>query len=160
WLAAERGGISCHEGGTIAWGGLTGADLLELASYRPTYHLPARALIVADAPPQAEGAPRRVGGGMVKRGAARLRAAVAWYLSDLHFRCGRIADAENEARLVLQLHEEQDLVNGGAVEALVNALVERGELDEAAATLEEHGFAGELDDSYRSIGVRIARARL
>jgi len=160
WLAAERGDDTCHEVAAIAWAALTGADLLELASYRPTYHLAARALIVADALPEAEEALRRVEDEMIKRGSLRMRAAFAWYLSDLHFRCGRIADAENEARLVLQLHEEQDLVNGGAVEALVNALVERGELDEAEATLEEHGFAGELDDGYRSIGVRIARARL
>jgi len=49
----------------------------------------------------------------------RLQAGAAWYAAELAQRTGRIADAENEARLALDLTpDDVNLFTGGAVELL------------------------------------------
>ena len=63
------------------------------------------------------------------RGSLRLRAGAAWYAAELAQRTGRIADAENEARLALDLTpDDVNLFTGGAIEILLWALAERGEV--------------------------------
>jgi DNA-binding CsgD family transcriptional regulator len=160
WVAAERGDTPYEETAALALQALEGDTLLETSKRGIWYHLATRALIVADALPAAETALRRMEEKETRRGSLRMLAAVAWYLADLYLRAGRVADAENEARLVLSLNTEGDQVHGGAVEALVNTLVERGELNEADAVLREHGWDGPLGDQYREVGLRVARARL
>jgi DNA-binding CsgD family transcriptional regulator len=95
------------------------------------------------------------------RGSLRLRAAAAWYAGELALRRGDIAEAENEARMVLDLvGGDVNLLTGAATEVLVCALAERGEIDEARELLQEHGLDGSLRGTRWEIGVHHARARL
>ncbi len=160
WMAAELGEVPHHEVRRMALEALEGDALLKASTHRVAFHLATRALLVSDALPEAEAVLRRMEDDVIRRGSLRMRAAVDWYVADLHLRAGRIGDAENEARLVLAFHEDRDAANCGAVEALVNALVERGELEEAQAVLREHGWDGPLTEQYREVGLRLARARL
>jgi DNA-binding CsgD family transcriptional regulator len=87
--------------------------------------------------------------------------AAAFYASELALRTGRVAEAENLARLALDVLEEPlNVFTGGALEVLVNALTERGAFQEARDVLHEHGLAGALGTSIWQVGMRHARARL
>jgi ATP/maltotriose-dependent transcriptional regulator MalT len=96
-----------------------------------------------------------------QRGSLRLRAAAAWYAADLALRCGRVAEAENDARLVFSLVDDDvSVLTGGAAGVLVCALAERGAFDEARDLLRERGLDGELAGVPWESAVRHARARL
>ena len=95
------------------------------------------------------------------RGSLRLQAGAAWYAAELAQRTGRIADAENEARLALDLTpDDVNLFTGGAIEILVWALAERGAFAEAHALLDEHGLADDLGGQIWEIGILHSRAVL
>ena len=83
--------------------------------------------------------------GRVARGSLRMRAGAAWYQADLALRNGRIAEAETEARFVLDLVDEDvNMFTAGAVEILVRALSARGEFAEA------HGCCASAASTARS----------
>jgi DNA-binding CsgD family transcriptional regulator len=95
------------------------------------------------------------------RGSLRLRAGAAWYAAELAQRTGRVADAENEARLVLGLTpDDVNLFTGGAIEILLWALAERGAFAEAHALLDEHDLRGEIGNAIWEIGIMHSRAVL
>ena len=88
-------------------------------------------------------------------------AGAAWYAAELAQRTGRVADAENEARLALDLTpEDVNLFTGGAIEILLWALAERGAFAEARALLDEHGLAGAIGGQIWEIGILHSRAVL
>jgi DNA-binding CsgD family transcriptional regulator len=95
------------------------------------------------------------------RGSLRLRAAAAWYAADLALRTGNVADAENHARLTLDLvGDDLSIFTGGAIMLLVWALAERGGHHEARELLREHRLDGALGLTRWEIGIRHARAYL
>jgi ATP/maltotriose-dependent transcriptional regulator MalT len=97
----------------------------------------------------------------VARGSLRLRAATCWYEGELARRTGRVADAENAARMVFDLVDDDvNMLTGGAVEVLVWALAGRGAFQEAHELLHERGLDGPLGHMIWEIGVRHARAQL
>ena len=76
-------------------------------------------------------------------------------------RTGRVTDSENAASLVLELIDGGvNVFRAGAVEVLVDALAERGAVDEARALLREHGLDGPIGARVAEIGILDARARL
>jgi ATP/maltotriose-dependent transcriptional regulator MalT len=97
----------------------------------------------------------------VDRGSLRLRAAAAWYAADLALRSGRVSEAEDEARMVFDLLDEDvSVLTGGAANVLVCALTERGAFEEAHALLHERALDGALHGTPWESAVRHARARL
>jgi DNA-binding CsgD family transcriptional regulator len=78
------------------------------------------------------------------------------------YRQGSLADAEADARHATDTARLHGWGDGlpGAVGFLVDALVERGRLDEAAAALERAGFAGEIPPGLLFNAVLVARGRL
>ena len=79
------------------------------------------------------------------RGSLRLRAGASWYASNLALRGGQVAEAENHARLALDLVDDGvNTFTGGAVMLLLYALIERGEFEEARELLAEHRLDGGL----------------
>ena len=80
---------------------------------------------------------------------------------DLALRRGRVAEAENEARFVLDLAgDDVNMITGGAVEALVRAIAERGAFGEARELLRERAFDGDIGARIWEIGILYSRARL
>ena len=95
------------------------------------------------------------------RGSLRLRAGASWYASNLALRSGQVAEAENHARLALELVDDGvNTFTGGALMLLLYALIEREEFREARELIAEHGLDGELRSTRWEIGLLHARARL
>jgi DNA-binding CsgD family transcriptional regulator len=161
WLGVESGTPDARACALLALEALDGDLLLHETRRRSAFHLCARVLVMTD---QAEEAERAIGAmreAAIARGSLRLRAGAAWYASELALRTGRVAEAENHARLALDLVDEDvNMFTGGAVEVLVCALAERGAFQEARELLAERRLDGELGEALWEIGIRHARSRL
>jgi len=161
WLGIEKGTPDAAGCAAMAIEALEGDALLREAWKRSAYHLCARALVLSDRPREAREAIMRMRDHAVARGSLRLRAATCWYAAELARRTGRVADAENEARMVFDLVDDDvNMLTGGAVEVLVWALAGRGAFQEAHELLHERGLDGPLGHMIWEIGVRHARAQL
>jgi DNA-binding CsgD family transcriptional regulator len=161
WLATELGTPDADACAAFARRALDGDLLLREVGSRAGYHCCVRALIFTDQFAEAEAVIGAMREDPVVRGSLRLRAGAAWYAAELAQRTGRIADAENEARLALDLTPgDVNLFTGGAIEILVWALAERGAFAEAHALLDEHGLADEIGTQIWEIGILHSRAVL
>ena len=161
WLATERGTPDAAACAALAREALEGDELLHDAWRRAAYHLCVRALVMTDRADEARAAIARLRDHAVARGSLRLRAAAAWYAADLALRCGRVSEAEDEARMVFDLLDEDvSVLTGGAAKVLVSALAERGAFQEARELLQERGLDGSLHGMPWESAVRHARARL
>jgi DNA-binding CsgD family transcriptional regulator len=161
WLATELGTPDAPTCAAFARGALDGNLLLEEAGSRAGFHCCVRALIFTDQFGEAGTAIAAMREDRTVRGSLRLQAGAAWYAAELAQRTGRIADAENEARLALDLTpDDVNLFTGGAIEILVWALAERGAFAEAHGLLEEHGLADDLGGQIWEIGILHSRAVL
>ena len=161
WIGIELGTPDAATCAALALEALEGDRLLREAGRRAAYHLCVRTLVMTDRPEEAQRAIAAMRDEATARGSLRLRAGASWYASNLALRGGQVAEAENHARLALDLVDDGvNTFTGGAVMLLLYALIERGEFDEAGELL-----AGQrLDDGAPStrweIGLRHARARL
>jgi DNA-binding CsgD family transcriptional regulator len=161
WLATELGTPDAAACAAFARRALDGGLLLGEVGSRAGFHCCVRALIFTDQFTDAEAAVTAMRDDRVVRGSLRLQAGAAWYAAELAQRTGRIADAENEARLALDLTpDDVNLFTGGAIEILVWALAARGAFGEAHGLLEEHGLAGQLGGQIWEIGILHSRAVL
>jgi DNA-binding CsgD family transcriptional regulator len=139
WAATELGTLPASQTAALARAALADGVLLADASRRAGYHLALRTLVLTDHHAEARGAIAALRGHAQRRGSVPLRALAAWYAADLALRTGDLAGAEREARVAV------DLAADGltpALDVLVAALAERGELDDAAAVLQLHGITG------------------
>jgi DNA-binding CsgD family transcriptional regulator len=160
WVGVELGAPSASGWSALALKALEGGLLLAEAHWRAAYALCARVLVATDHPRAgaAIDAMREVA---LTRGSLRLRVAAEWYAADLALRTGRVGEAENLARLALDLvDDETNVFTGGAVEVLLCALAERGAFGEARELLRERRLDGTLGPEVWEIGLRHARARL
>jgi DNA-binding CsgD family transcriptional regulator len=161
WLATELGTPDAAACAGFAHRALDGDLLLAEAGSRAGFHCCVRALIFTDQFAEAGGVITAMREDRTVRGSLRLQAGAAWYAAELAQRTGRIADAENEARLALDLTpDDVNLFTGGAIEILVWALAERGAFAEAHALLEEHNLVGNLGGQIWEIGILHSRAVL
>jgi DNA-binding CsgD family transcriptional regulator len=161
WLATELGIPDAATCAAFARRALEGDRLLAEAGSRAGFHCCVRALIFTDHFAEAGAAIAAMREDHTVRGSLRLQAGAAWYAAELAQRTGRIADAENEARLALDLTpDDVNLFTGGAIEILVWALAERGAFGEAHALLEAHGLADNLGGQIWEIGILHSRAVL
>jgi DNA-binding CsgD family transcriptional regulator len=98
---------------------------------------------------------RRKGSLLMFSFASVFRSHIAW-------RLGSIAEAEADARAALELPEIRDAQVGlpFAISGLIDALIERGELDEAERALVESGITGPLPELLHVTFVLDSRARL
>jgi DNA-binding CsgD family transcriptional regulator len=161
WIGIELGTPDASTCAALALEALDGDLLLGEAGRRAAYHLCVRTLVLTDRPAEAQRAIAAMRDEATARGSLRLRAGASWYAANLALRSGQVAEAENHARLTLDLVDDGvNTFTGGAVMLLLYALIERGEFDEARELLADQ----RLDDGLRStrweIGLRHARARL
>src|SRR4051794_23134016 len=160
WVGTELGAPSAPVWAAMARNALDDGLLLEEAHWRSAYSLCARVLVAAD-DPQAGEAIAGMRDVALARGSLRLRVAAEWYAGDLALRTGRVAEAENHARLALDLVDnDTNVFTGGAAEVLISALAERGAFGEARELLRERRLDGQLGIAVWEIGLRHARARL
>jgi DNA-binding CsgD family transcriptional regulator len=161
WLATEVGTPDAATCARFARRALDGDLLLRDAGSRAGFHCCVRALIFTDHFTEAQAAIAAMREDPAVRGSLRLLAGAAWYAAELSQRTGQIADAENEARLALDLTpNDVNLFTGGAIEILVWALAERGAFTEAHALLDESGLAADLGRQIWEIGILHSRAVL
>ena len=161
WLGIERGTYDAGAWGALAHEALQDDLLLHEVHQRASYTLCVRALTMTDNTEAAARAIAALQAEATSRGSLRMRVAAAFYASELALRTARVAEAENHARLALDVLEEGlNVFTGGAVEVLINALTERGAFQEARDVLHEHGLDGALGTSIWQVGMRHARARL
>ena len=143
WIGIELGTPDAATCAALALEALDGDLLLREAGRRAAYHLCVRTLVMTDRPDEAQRAIAAMRDEATARGSLRLRAGASWYASNLALRGGQVAEAENHARLALDLVDDGvNTFTGGAVMLLLYALIERGEFDEARELLAEH----RLDD--------------
>jgi len=160
WVGTELGAPSAPVWAAMARNALDDGLLLEEAHWRSAYALCARVLVATD-DPQAGEAIAGMRDVALARGSLRLRVAAEWYAADHALRTGRVAEAENHARLALDLVDDDiNVFSGGAAEVLVCTLAERGAFGEARELLRERRLDGALGIAVWEIGLRHARARL
>lgn len=161
WLATELGTSDAHACAALALDALEGDALLKEAGRRSAYHLCTRVLIGTDHVGQAREAITAMRQETISRGSLRLQAGAAWYASELELRTGLVAEAENDARLALELvRGDLNTFTDGAVQVLVCALAERGAFTEARDLLRKRRLDGPLGAIRSEIEVLHARARL
>ncbi len=161
WIGIERGTYDAGAWGALAQEALQDDLLLHEVHQRAAYTLCVRALTMTDNIEAAERSIVALQTEAANRGSLRLRVAAAFYGSELALRTARVAEAENLARLALDvLDEDLNVFTGGAVEVLVYALTERGAFQEARDVLHHYGLDGALGTSIWQVGMRHARARL
>jgi DNA-binding CsgD family transcriptional regulator len=161
WLATELGTPDAATCAEFARQALDGGLLLGEVGSRAGFHCCVRALIFTDHFTEAEAAIGAMREDRIVRGSLRLQAGAAWYAAELAQRTGRIADAENEARLALDLTpDDVNLFTGGAIELLVWALAHRGAFAEARALLDEKALLGRIGEQIWEIGILHSRAVL
>jgi DNA-binding CsgD family transcriptional regulator len=97
-----------------------------------------------------------------RKGSLLMFSFASVYRSHVEWRLGSIAAAEADARAALELSEVREAQVGlpFAVSGLIDALTERGELDEAERALVESGIAGPLPELLHLTFVLDSRARL
>ncbi len=161
WIGIELGTPDAPTCAALALEALEGDLLLREAGRRAAYHLCVRALVMTDRHDEAQRAIAAMRDEAAARGSLRLRAGASWYAANLTLRSGQVAEAENHARLALDLVDDDvTTFTGGAVMLLLYALIERGEFDEARELLGEHRLDGRPRSTRWEVGLRHARARL
>jgi DNA-binding CsgD family transcriptional regulator len=161
WIGIELGTPDATTCAALALEALEGDLLLREAGRRAAYHLCVRTLVMTDRAAEAQRAIAAMRDEATARGSLRLRAGASWYAANLALRGGQVAEAENHARMALDLVDDDvNTFTGGAVMLLLYALIERGEFDEARVLLAEHRLDGGLRSTRWEIGLRHARARL
>lgn len=139
-----------------------GALLAEESSDAPIFYLAVWALALsghlADAYAQIEAALEDAR----RRGSALAFTIASCFGSNVLFRMGRIADAHASARSVLDVSPEQRWALGLplALGFLLDAMLERGELDAAQTTLEQTGMPEDIPDFTLFIPLLFSRGRL
>ena len=161
WIGVEVGAPDASTCAALALQALEGDLLLREAGRRAAYHLCLRTLVMTDRAEEARQAIAAMLDEATARGSLRLRRGAAWYASNLALRSGHVAEAENHARMALELvDDDRNTFTGGAIMLLLYALAERGEFEEARELLCRHRFDGSLGPTRWEIGIRDARARL
>ena len=128
WIGVELGAPDAATCAALALQALDGDLLLREAGRRAAYHLCVRTLVMTDRADEARRAIAAMRDEATARGSLRLRAGAAWYASNLALRSGQVAEAENHARLALELVDDDvNTFTGGALMLLLYALAERGE---------------------------------
>src|SRR6202012_3872425 len=116
WVGVETGTPEADGWGALALRSLEGDLLLKEAHRRAAYAMCARGLVMTGHP-AAGRAIAALREGAMTRGSLRLRVAAAFYASEHALRCGRVSEAENHARLALDLVDEPlNTFTGGAAE--------------------------------------------
>jgi DNA-binding CsgD family transcriptional regulator len=97
-----------------------------------------------------------------RKGSRLMFSFASLFRSHIQWRIGSIPEAEADARAALELEgvREGPLGLPFAVASLVDALIERGELDEAERALVESGTAGPMPEMLHLTFVLDSRARL
>jgi DNA-binding CsgD family transcriptional regulator len=97
-----------------------------------------------------------------RKGSLLMFSFASVFRSHVEWRLGSIAGAEADARAALELTEVREAQVGlpFAVSGLIDALTERGELDEAEQALVESGIAGPMPELLHVTFVLDSRARL
>ncbi len=138
-----------------------GEELLDAENeVGPAWFMAVRSLMVAD---RFDDAHRHLTAALdraQRRGARFAFATASWYRADVEFRRGRLSDAEADGRLAYAIYDPSHGLFPAATEAVVNALVRRGEAETAEAIMSEHGFGGRLPEAPQWVGLTLARGRL
>ena len=158
-IRGEPAPLAC-ERAMLALG--NGALLAEESSDLPVYYLAVWALIVCGRFTQAEEAIDAALADARRRGSPLGFSIASCFASNLYFRMGRIPDAAASARSVIDLPAEQRWALGlpMGISYLLDALIERGELDEGLEVLAGTGLGEEIPELPMLMPLLFSRGKL
>ena len=159
WLGAETGDRDAADVASLALAAIDDDTLVRQAGERAAFHLCVRVLRLADRCSDGVDAIARLQAQAAASGSERLDAAAGRYAAELALRQGELATAEREAARALDVMDGLAGIASAVLEILVDTLVERGALDDAADVLAEHEHVWS-DGAGWEAGVRHAGARL
>ena len=159
WLGAETGEQDAAAVAGLALAAIDDDTLVRQAGERSAFHLCVRVLRLADRCADGADAIARLQAVASASGSERLAAAAGRYAAELSLRQGELATAEREASRALGVMDGLAGIAAAVLEILVDTLVERGALDDAAEVLAEHAHLWSGGAGWEA-GVRHARARL
>lgn len=149
------------ETATLAERALGGGVLLDVAGIdSPAMQLPLWTLCYCDAWDAAQREVDVVLSEARRRGSSLAFGVASVIEATVNMRRGRVLDAEASARAALDSQPDAAIDAPLAAAVLVEALVERGELDEAGALLERSHYTGDLPDFPLFTPLLNARGRL
>jgi DNA-binding CsgD family transcriptional regulator len=159
WWQHFLGGPA-SEGANLARRALADGRLLEEQAETPLVGQVILVLIRADELDEAEHWIERVFGHAQERGSTTSFLGAGGPVVQLAYYRGDVAAAAEEGRIRLEMSREHGLtiVLPLYTAWLVDALIERDELDEAEDQIRKSGLAGELPDHYWATPVRFSRA--
>jgi DNA-binding CsgD family transcriptional regulator len=159
--AQEMVAGTASEAASLARRALDGGLLTEQTSASATFYDALVSALVAD---DFELVARYCDAGLSdarRRGSLRDVSLNYMFRSHLNYRRGRIADAESDASTALDTALEGGFVFATTAAAfLIDALIERGELGAAAASLDRVGGASDIPDTWMTNWLVYRRARL
>jgi DNA-binding CsgD family transcriptional regulator len=139
-----------------------GALLAEESSDSPVYYLSIWALAVCGRFREAESAVEAALADARRRGSPLGFSIASCFASNVSYRMGRVTEAEASARSVLAVPAEQRWALGlpMGVSFLLDALVERGELEAAEAALADAGIPEEIPELPMLMPLLFSRGKL
>jgi DNA-binding CsgD family transcriptional regulator len=145
----------------LARRGIDRGQLLELSNLGPVFSQAVFVLLRADELDEAEPWLEAMVDDAMRRGPPYAMSTFG-LRSHLAYRRGDLAAAELDGRKTVEICREHGIALGLAINLrfLIDALIERGELEEAEAELEASGFQGPLPDYWWFFPLRFGRASL
>ena len=144
----------------LARAALASGDLIEEDPYAPGFEMATRALAATGAIQEAHCHLQQNLSERRRRGWIRRLAVMATSDAYVTYQAGELAHAEENARQALRLLEPGDALRDPAIDALIDALIERDALDEAWALLAQRGYDKQLPSGGFTQRLWLGRGRL
>ena len=144
----------------LARAALASGRLIDEDAYAPGFEMAAAALAAAGAIQEARAHLQEGLGECRRRGWMRRLALLSWMEASVSYSAGELAHADESARRALELLDPGEALWAPAHGALVDVLVERGELEEAWTRLAEHGYDRRLPSGGFPHRLALVRGRL
>ena len=144
----------------LARAALASGRLMDEDPYAPGFEMATGALAAAGAIGEARAHLHENIAECRRRGWIRRLALLSWMDASVSYRAGELAHAEESVRQALELLDPAEALWAPAHDALVDVLVERGELEEAWARLAEHGYDKQLPAGGFTHRLALVRGRL
>ena len=144
----------------LARAAVAGGRLMDEDPYAPGFEMAIRALAAAGAIEEARAHLQAAIAEFRRRGWIRRLGLLSWMDAAVGLAAGEVGHAEESARQALELLDRGEALWAPANDALVDALVERGAVAEAWATLAEHGYDRQLPSGGFAHRLALVRGRL
>ena len=158
--ATLMSGESAERVRELARAALGSGGLMDEDPYAPGFEMATGALAAAGAISEARAHLHKNIAECRRRGWIRRLALLSWVDASVSYRGGELAHAEESVRQALELLDPAEALWAPAHDALVDVLIERGDLEEAWTRLAEHGYDKQLPTGGFTHRLALVRGRL